>query len=254
VVGVLVGGLAQGRRERHDGDATRRPRAEALEVEALDAQAPTIEAAASGGISPSRAHARASAASTSSSACHHERPSTIAATVRDRRAPRTASDVEEDGLAGRLDADVESEAIVGALGQQRRTPVGGDARQHGVVGAAPVDPRGQVTQQATREHVHERKGSRGTATKPAPSSSVGTRAKAAGSCDHASTSASGSGPPRAVEDVALDAHALGTATGPSCQGSPIARYGPTVCEGVGPRSMRLLERGASRPPSTMSNS
>src|SRR4051794_29244528 len=77
-----------------------------------------------------------------------------------------------------------------------------------------------------------------------PSSSVGQRAKALPS--QVSTSASGTGSPLPSSTRPARRTPSGSATGPSGQGRPIARYGPTVWPGVS-SAMGLVHRRLAVP-------
>ena len=161
-----------------------------------------------------------------------------------RRARRTSSEVEEDGLLLALDADVESVAIVGLLGEQRLTPVGRDARstgssrcplvevdarRHGGA-AARARRRGRRRTGACR-HADDVPSARRRRCRARGRTAGGSRLPAS------RPARPGSGRAGAVEDRARrSATPPGIRRrGPSSHGSPIARYGPTVCEGVGSR-------------------
>src|SRR3954447_19044178 len=106
---------------------------------------------------PSRAWARARAASKSSSACSQARPETAAATRPRAYTPaKTSSDAEEDGLTFALQEDIEAVAVLAGLGEQCAAPLRGHALQHrvaAVVLVGEVDPRHAAVEHPARKHV-----------------------------------------------------------------------------------------------------
>src|SRR4051794_27616709 len=92
-----------------------------------------MASAAGAGTRPTAAHARASAASTSSMASSQARPETAAAAPPRAKTPaKRSSEGKEDSLSRPLEPDVERVAAFRRSGEQRRTPLRGHAGEDGI--------------------------------------------------------------------------------------------------------------------------
>src|SRR5689334_22826059 len=105
---------------------------------------------------PSRACARASAASKSSMATSHARPETCSATPPRAYTPAKTSDLEEDGFTLALDVDVELVAVLARRDEQGVAAVRRDRLEYriaAVVLVGEVDPRDAAVEHPAREDV-----------------------------------------------------------------------------------------------------